>query len=856
MISSEQPPRADEPSDEDLITALSAADVEIVQADEISERALNEAAAAHAQDIAPERVQHIKSLEAELEAKEAALKAREAALEAQQAALKAKEAMLSLDKNESAESKGESSKAEPSQVESSQAEPNKVEPSKAEPRASEQVKSAQVKAEVEPAKPKGPAKAAAPEMPSASYSFTLKAPHQEKPHATSRKLPQFMGDSTSYSFELDFKTNAYGKSADKDEAPTKQFKVAATFSAEDETKRVTRPHTEPAAPNVTESQELQANLEALKAQAQAERRALSEQREQKDREAKRQRDEVMWQRAERVAHELLSEAKTLGDEVNAPTTAAQLAARAGISPTPAKDPKTQRSGHLPYALTADYTDAGQDEARSLAALLKGDSDLALTMEKVKAQTDAALIAQGLTRPEGFKSLGAKANEQRFSLQEDSAEVERMFEQITRVLQENSEAQLNTTPAASVAPLKPELKREELHLAAQSAFKAEPAVVGELKVHTPAESTLKIESAAKIEPVSELEPAAQSEPGVKPGAKPAAQARPAKTDGISDNTVITRTKPPRAPEAAAPAAKSATVKSAAAKSAAAKSAAKTAEGAAKTTAASTAGAKRPAAKAAAASAPSAASAASAPSAASGPSAASAPAKTTAKAPAPKATRAPRTAPKSSAAPTKAAPAPTALATKKPSAAQAAPVRAAASAPLQAETPVKAAERSATAARSASAARATAPGRTAQAPRQVSAPPEAERKAAAPSKSLATKSTALKSRLGRKSETAAESNQAAPEVKVSATVQAPAVKTAPGAQHQGAESQGASAPATKPRHSLKTKRRSAAPEVKEEIKAAPMAAPATEPAAAPKRRATLKSHSLKRVRPQAPSHASGE
>lgn len=857
VISSEQPPRADEPSDEDLITALSAADVEIVQADEISERALNEAAAAHAQDIAPERVQHIKSLEAELEAKEAALKAREAALEAQQAALKAKEAMLSLDKNESAESKGESSKAEPSLVESSQAEPNKVEP-----RASEQVKSAQVKAEVEPAKPKGPAKAAAPEMPSASYSFTLKAPHQEKPHATSRKLPQFMGDSTSYSFELDFKTNAYGKSADKDEAPTKQFKVAATFSAEDETKRVTRPHTEPAAPNVTESQELQANLEALKAQAQAERRALSEQREQKDREAKRQRDEVMWQRAERVAHELLSEAKTLGDEVNAPTTAAQLAARAGISPTPAKDPKTQRSGHLPYALTADYTDAGQDEARSLAALLKGDSDLALTMEKVKAQTDAALIAQGITRPEGFKSLGAKANEQRFSLQEDSAEVERMFEQITRVLQENSEAQLNTTPAASVAPLKPELKREELHLAAQSAFKAEPAVEGELKVHNPAESTLKIEPAAKIEPVSELEPAAQSEPGVKPGAKPAAQARPAKTDGISDNTVITRTKPPRAPEAAALAAKSATVKSdtvksAAAKSAAAKSAAKTAEGAAKTTAASTAGAKRPAAKAAAASAPSAASAASA---ASGTSAASAPAKTTAKAPAPKATRAPRTAPKSSAAPTKAAPAPTALATKKPSAAQAAPVRAAASAPLQAETPVKAAEPSATAERSASAARATAPGRTAQAPRQVSAPPEAERKAAAPSKSLATKSTALKSRLGRKSETAAESNQAAPEVKVSATVQALAVKTAPAAPHQAAESQGASAPATKPRHSLKTKRRSAAPEAKEEIKAAPMAAPATEPAtepaAAPKRRATLKSHSLKRVRPQAPSHASGE
>ena len=712
---------------------------------------------------------------------------------------------------------------------------------------------------MEPAKPKGPAKAAAPEMPSASYSFTLKAPHQEKPHATSRKLPQFMGDSTSYSFELDFKTNAYGKSADKDEAPTKQFKVAATFSAEDETKRVIRPHTEPAAPNVTESQEPQANLEALKAQAQAERRALSEQREQKDREAKRQRDEVMWQRAERVAHELLSEAKTLGDEVNAPTTAAQLAARAGISPPPAKNPKTQRSGHLPYALTADYTDAGQDEARSLAALLKGDSDLALTMEKVKAQTDAALIAQGITRPEGFKSLGAKANEQRFSLQEDSAEVERMFEQITRVLQENSEAQLNTTPAASVAPLKPELKREELHLAAQSAFKAEPAVVGELNVHTPAESTLKIEPAAKIEPVSELEPAAQSEPGVKPGAKPAAQARPAKTDGISDNTVITRTKPPRAPEAAALAAKSATVKSdtvksAAAKSAAAKSAAKTAEGAAKTTAASTAGAKRPAAKAAAASAPSAASAAS------GPSAASAPAKTTAKAPAPKATRAPRTAPKSSAAPTKAAPAPTALATKKPSAAQAAPVRAAASAPLQAETPVKAAEPSATAERSASAARATAPGRTAQAPRQVSAPPEAERKAAAPSKSLATKSTALKSRLGRKSETAAESNQAAPEVKVSATVQALAVKTAPAAPHQAAESQGASAPATKPRHSLKTKRRSAAPEVKEEIKAAPMAAPATEPATEPaavhKRRATLKSHSLKRVRPQAPSHASGE
>ena len=829
VISSEQPPRADEPSDEDLITALSAADVEIVQADEISERALNEAAAAHAQDIAPDRVQHIKSLEAELEAKEAALKAREAALEAQQAALKAKEAMLSLDKNESAESKGESSKAEPSQVESSQAEPNKVEPSKAEPRASEQVKAAQVKAEVEPAKPKGPAKAAAPEMPSASYSFTLKAPHQEKPHATSRKLPQFMGDSTSYSFELDFKTNAYGKSADKDEAPTKQFKVAATFSAEDETKRVTRPHTEPAAPNVTESQEPQANLEALKAQAQAERRALSEQREQKDREAKRQRDEVMWQRAERVAHELLSEAKTLGDEVNAPTTAAQLAARAGISPTPAKNPKTQRSGHLPYALTADYTDAGQDEARSLAALLKGDSDLALTMEKVKAQTDAALIAQGITRPEGFKSLGAKANEQRFSLQEDSAEVERMFEQITRVLQENSEAQLNTTPAASVAPLKPELKREELHLAAQSAFKAEPAVVGELKVHTPAESTLKIEPAAKLESVAK--PAAKLEPATKPKAKPVAKARSAKDDGISDNTVITRTKPSRAPETAAKPAKTARAPETA--KTAAPSRAQTKTVTTKAAAASTAPA--PAPKAAAAS--------------TAPAQAPAP-----EAPATKVSRTPR--PAAKATPTKAgAQAQTAPAPQKLSAPKAA-ARPAATSELPAETSVKT----------------TAQGRSASAARQAPATPSGTRKAAvaaptaeasAPTKSLAAKSTAVKPRTLHKSTVdvpAAAEVKSAPPAKTPGTVQAG--KTASAAPDQP---QAPSAPVTKPRHSLKTKRRSAGAEPKEEAPAAqttataaPVAAPASEaaPAAAPKRRATLKSHSLKRVRPQAPARASGE
>ena len=826
VISSEQPPRLDEPSDEDLITALSAADVEIVKTAEISEHALNEAAAAHAQDVAPERVQHIKSLEAELEAKEAALKALEAALEAQQAALKAKEAMLSLDKNESVENK-----PEPNKAEFSQSEPDTVESSKAAPSSSEPSKAEPIKPEpVEPAKPR----ALAPEMPSASYSFTLKAPHQEKP-TTAHKLPQFMGDSTSYSFELDFKTNAYGKSASKADAPTKQFKVEATFSAEDETKQVTRPNTEPEGAKTEGGQELQANFEALKAQAQAERRALSEQREQKDKEAKRQRDEMMWQRAERVAHELLSEAKSIDDEVNAPTTAAQLAARAGITPNPAKDPKAQHGGHLPYALTADHTDAGQDEARSLAALLKGDSDLALTVEKVKAQTDAAMIAQGISRPEGIKSLGGKASAQRFSLQEDSAEVERMFEQITRVLQENSENQLNTTPAASVAPL----KRDELHLTPESAFKAEPAVVGELKVHVPEEQTLKIEPAAKLESVAE--PAAKLEPATKPKAKPVAKARSAKDDGISDNTVITRIKPPRALETAAkPAAKSRAPETA--KTEAAPSRAQTKTVTTKAAAASTA----PAQAAAASTAPAQAAATS-----STPAQAAVP-----KAPATKVSRTPRTAAKTT--PTKAgAQAQTAPAAQKLSAPKAAPAaRPAVSSELKVETPVKPA----------------VSGRPTLAARQAPATPSGARKAAvaapaaeasSPTKSLASKSTAAKPRTLHKS---AADVPAAAEVK-----NAPPAKT-PGPVQEGKaasaapdQPQAPSAPVAKPRHSLKTKRRSAGAELKEESPAAqttatatPVVAPAPEaaPAAAPKRRATLKSHSLKRVRPQAPARASGE
>ena len=816
VISSEQPPRLDEPSDEDLITALSAADVEIVKTAEISEHALNEAAAAHAQDVAPERIQHIKSLEAELEAKEAALKAREAALEAQQAALKAKEAMLSLDKNESTESKAEPNKAEfskpePGTVESSKAAPSSSEPSKAEPSMPEAVKPEPVKPE--PVKPR----TAAPEMPSASYSFTLKAPHQEK-HTKAHKLPQFMGDSTSYSFELDFKTNAYGKSTSKADAPTKQFKVEATFSAEDETKQVTRPNTEPEGAKAEGGQELQANFEALKAQAQAERRALSEQREQKDKEAKRQRDEMMWQRAERVAHELLSEAKSLGDEGNAPTTAAQLAARAGITPNPAKDPKAQHGGHLPYALTADYTDAGQDEARSLAALLKGDSDLALTVEKVKAQTDAAMIAQGISRPEGIKSLGGKASAQRFSLQEDSAEVERMFEQITRVLKENSENQLNTTPAASVAPLKPELKRDGLHLTPESAFKAEPAVVGELKVHVPEEQTLKIEPAAKLESVAE--PAAKLEPATKPKAKPVAKARSAKDDGISDNTVITRTKPSRAPETAAKPAKSRAPETA--KTEAAPSRAQTKTVTTKAAAASTAPAQAPAPEA----------------------------------PATKVSRTPR--PAAKATPTKAgAQAQTAPAPQKLSAPKAAPAaRPAVSSELKVETPVKPA----------------VSGRPTLAARQAPATPSGARKAAvaapaaeasAPTKSLASKSTAAKPRTLHKSASdvpaAAEVKSAPPAKTLGAVQEGKAASAAPD------QPQAPSAPVAKPRHSLKTKRRSAGAELKEESPAAqttatatPVVAPAPEaaPAAAPKRRATLKSHSLKRVRPQAPARASGE
>ena len=533
---------------------------------------------------------------------------------------------------------------------------------------------------------------------------------------------------------------------------------------------------------------------------------------------------MMWQHAERVAHELLSEAKSLGDEVNAPTTAAQLAARAGITPNPAKDPKTQHGGHLPYALTADHTDAGQDEARSLAALLKGDSDLALTVEKVKAQTDAAMIAQGISRPEGIKSLGGKASAQRFSLQEDSAEVERMFEQITRVLKENSENQLNTTPAASVAPLKPELKRDGLHLTPETAFKAEPAVVGELKVHVPEEQTLKIEPAAKLESVAK--PAAKLEPATKPKAKSVAKARSAKDDGISDNTVITRTKPSRAPETAAKPAKTAR-----------------APETAKTAAPSRAQTKTVTTKAAAAST------------------APAPAP---KAPATKVSRTPR--PAAKATPTKAgAQAQTASAPQKLSAPKAA-ARPAATSELPAESSVKT----------------TALGHSVSAARQAPATPSGTRKAAvaaptaeasAPTKSLATKSTAVKPRVVHKSEAASEV-KSAPPAKTPGTVQAGKAASAAPDQPQAP-----SAPVAKPRHSLKTKRRSAGAEPKEEAPAAqataaaapvapaaaPVAAPApaaaapvpeAAPAAAPKRRATLKSHSLKRVRPQAPARASGE
>ena len=543
VISSELPP-AESDADDDLITALSAAEVEIVKADQISERAQMEAAAAQAQDVASERVQHIKSLEAELEAKEAALKAREAALEAQQAALKAKEAMLAM---------GNKDDAEPS---SSASIPN--------PAAETSVPQPTVSA---PQPTEDGAESAPQTVPGASYSFVIKSPQKSKKPEQPSPLPNFMGDSTSYSFELNLKSPV---AADKDEAPSKRLKVTATFSehAPDQTPDQTSAApeaAETAVPETPNSPEPWASMAALKAQAQAENRALSERREQK--EAQRQRDEIIWQRAERVAQELLSEVKSPPSAL--PTTAAQLAARQGQTPAPAKNLGSTAS-NLPYALTADYTDAGQDEARSLAALLKGDSDLAQTVEKVKAQTDAALIAQGIATPEGIKSLGGKAPS--YSHQEDSAEVERMFDQITRVLQESSDNKLKTTPAAEVAPLtKLEAPAPLNHPGAAATPVAASEPVGSLEVKTPATELFKTEpaaraaapasaaqatAAAKAPPTQAKAPAARANQApaaastVTQAAPRAPQPHKVNAEGISDNTVVTRTPPAKTPKASA------------------------------------------------------------------------------------------------------------------------------------------------------------------------------------------------------------------------------------------------------------------------------------------------------------------
>ena len=422
VISSEQPHALETPAapdSDDLITALSAAEVEVVNAAELSATASKEAAVAQAQDLAPERVQSIKSLEAELEAKEAALKAREAALEAQQAALKAKEAMLALGSKE-AETAAAAPAPAPAPAASSAA-PRAAEPSSA-PSAA-------------------PSQEHSDDLPSASYSFVLSSPRKGSARAPS-KLPHFAGDSTSYSFELDFKSAPYHKEQRAEpSAPTKQVKVEATFSEQ-------RLSTEPKAPEEPKAPAVpEVSAAARAAQAQAEQRAASEQRVQQTKEAKRQRDEAMWQRAEHVAHELLNEVQSLDESapVPAPMSAEQLSAQ----PAPIKAPRRTKS-NLPYALTADYTDAGQDEARSLAALLKGDADLVHTIEQVKAQTDAALIAADVASPDGLKSLGGNVPQsaQRYSLLEDSAEVERMFETITRVLQENAETQAGATSVAN------------------------------------------------------------------------------------------------------------------------------------------------------------------------------------------------------------------------------------------------------------------------------------------------------------------------------------------------------------------------------------------------------------------------
>ncbi|HIV55578.1 MAG TPA: hypothetical protein H9898_07310, partial [Candidatus Anaerobiospirillum stercoravium] len=416
VISSEQPHALETPTapdSDDLITALSAAEVEVVNASELSATASKEAAAAQAQDLAPERVQSIKSLEAELEAKEAALKAREAALEAQQAALKAKEAMLALGSKE-AETAAAAPAPAPTATSASAA-PRAAAPSSA-PSAA-------------------PSQEHSDDLPSASYSFVLSSPRKESARAPS-KLPHFAGDSTSYSFELDFKSAPYHKEQRAEaSAPTKQVKVEATFSEQ----RLSAEPKAPEEPKAPAAPEVSAAARAAQAQA--------EQRVQQTKEAKRQRDEAMWQRAEHVAHELLNEVQSLDESapLPAPMSAEQLSAQ----PAPIKAPRRTKS-NLPYALTADYTDAGQDEARSLAALLKGDADLVHTMEQVKAQTDAALIAADVASPGGLKSLGGNVPQsaQRYSLLEDSAEVERMFETITRVLQENAETQAGATPATS------------------------------------------------------------------------------------------------------------------------------------------------------------------------------------------------------------------------------------------------------------------------------------------------------------------------------------------------------------------------------------------------------------------------
>ena len=536
VISSEQPHALETPTapdSDDLITALSAAEVEVVNAAELSATASKEAAAAQAQDLAPERVQSIKSLEAELEAKEAALKAREAALEAQQAALKAKEAMLALG---SKEAETAAATAAPAPAATSAA-PRAAAPSSA-PSAA-------------------PSQEHSDDLPSASYSFVLSSPRKESARAPS-KLPHFAGDSTSYSFELDFKSAPYHKEQRAEpSAPTKQVKVEATFSEQ----RLSAEPKAPEEPKAPAAPEVSAAARA--AQAQAEQRAASEQRVQQTKEAKRQRDEAMWQRAEHVAHELLNEVQSLDESapLPAPMSAEQLSAQ----PAPIKAPRRTKS-NLPYALTADYTDAGQDEARSLAALLKGDADLVHTMEQVKAQTDAALIAADVASPDGLKSLGGNVpkSAQRYSLLEDSAEVERMFETITRVLQENAETQagatsvvnagatpetnagatptanaevnaelsaepsLTTTPASAAARLHvaaPEAAPQPLHPQPPHTTQDQSGPMGALELNEPDNGALHLEPAAAASQPPQSAPAAARKSAVARSARKIAAARP-------------------------------------------------------------------------------------------------------------------------------------------------------------------------------------------------------------------------------------------------------------------------------------------------------------------------------------------